>query len=271
MALPPPDKRATALVTGASSGIGAELARGLARRGHGVTLVARREERLRSLVEEVAGEHGVRAEALAADLSREEGRDRVAHQLEELGLRVDVLVNNAGFGIYQPFASSDRERELQQARLLVEAVVDLSSRYVPGMVERGAGAVLNMSSTSGFQPLPGSGTYAAAKAYVLFHSEALHEELRDSGVTVTVVCPGPVATEFQEVGKPLFMEKMPAFVWRQPDRVAEESLRALERGKRTIVPGGRAIEAAFAPTRTMPAALTLPVTRWLFSGELRRS
>ena len=155
-------------------------------------------------------------------------------------------------------------------RLLVEAVVDLDARYLPGMVERGRGAILNMSSTSGFQPIPGNADYAASKAFVLFHSEALSEEVRGTGVTVTAVCPGPVRTEFQEVGEPLFMEKFPKGLWREAAPVAEESLQAVEKGRRTVIPGGMAIRAAFGPNRVAPAALALPVARWVMSGELKR-
>lgn len=270
VALPAPDPQGTALVTGASAGIGRELARGLASRGHGVTLVARRADRLEALAGELADRHGIRAEAIAADLSNASERERVAGEIERRGLTVEVLVNNAGFGIYRPFADSNRERELEQVRLLVEAVIDLDARYVPGMVERGRGAVMNVASTAGFQPLPGNGTYSASKSFVLFHTESLHEELRGSGVTVTAVCPGPVETEFQETSEPLFIERMPKQVQRGPEQVAAEALDAVERGKRTVVPGGFAVRAFFGPNRVAPAALTLPVARWVMSRELRR-
>ena len=270
MALPAPSPDSAALVTGASSGIGSELARGLARRGHGLLLVARREDRLRELADELSEHHGIRAEPLAADLSDPAARDGLAAEVERRGPAIDVLVNNAGFGIYEPFAKSDREREVQQVRTLVEAVIDLSSRYLPGMVERDRGAIINVSSTAGFQPLPGNGTYAASKAFVLFHSEALTEELRDTNVTVTAVCPGPVETEFLETSQPLFAEKVPKALWVEPERVAEEALDAADRGKRTIVPGGRAVRAAFAPNRLAPAPLALAVARRLFAGELER-
>ncbi|HEV2074906.1 MAG TPA: SDR family oxidoreductase [Thermoleophilaceae bacterium] len=271
MSLPPSAAQATALVTGASAGIGRELARGLASRGHGVTLVARRADRLKALACELAERHGIRAEAIAADLSDASERERVATEIDGRGLTVEILVNNAGFGIYRPFADSTRERELEQVRLLVEAVVDFDARYVPGMVERGRGAVVNIASTAGFQPLPGNGTYSASKSFVLFHTEALHEELRGSGVTVTAVCPGPVETEFQETSEPLFMEGMPKQIQRGPEQIAAEALEAVERGKRTVVPGGVAVRAFFGPNRVAPAALTLPVARRVMARELRRA
>ena len=175
MALPTPRPESTALVTGASSGIGSEFARGLAARGHGVTLVARRRDRLERLAGELAERHSIRTEVIDADLAEPQERDRLAAEVERHGLTVEILVNNAGFGIYVPFAESDRQRELQQVRLLVEAVVDLDARYAPAMVDRGRSAIVNVASTVGFQPLPGNGTYAASKSFVLFHSESLHE------------------------------------------------------------------------------------------------
>jgi short-subunit dehydrogenase len=270
VALPPPAPDSTALVTGASSGIGRELARALAARGHGVTLVARRAERLDQLAAELSERHGVRTETIATDLADAAERDRLVAEVEARGLTVEILVNSAGFGVYVPFARSDRERELRQLRLNVEAVVDLDARYVPQMVERGRGAVVNMSSTAGFQPLPGNGTYAAAKAYVLLHTEALAEELRGTGVTATAVCPGPVATEFQEVSDAAFAERLPKLVWCAPERVAEDALRAAERGQRSVIPGGLHVRAAFAPNRVTPARVALPLARRLMSRELDR-
>ncbi|MEA2272360.1 MAG: uncharacterized protein QOI98_1068 [Solirubrobacteraceae bacterium] len=270
MPLPQPAPSSTALVTGASAGIGEQFARQLAARGHGVTLTARRADRLEALADELRRTHGVRAEAIAADLAMPEERDRLAQEIASRGLTVEVLINNAGFGIYVPFADSDRERELQQVRLLVEAVVDFDARYLPGMVERGRGAIINMSSTAGLQPLPGNGTYSAAKAFVLYHSEALHEELRDSGVTVTAVCPGPVRTEFQEVSNPAFDERLPGFTFVSAERVAQDALRAAEKGKRSVIPGGPAVKAFFGSNRIAPPSLTLPISRRLMSAELKR-
>jgi short-subunit dehydrogenase len=270
VALPPPAPDSTALVTGASSGIGRELARGLAERGHGVTLVARRADRLEELATELRAEHGIRAEPIAADLADPAERDRLVAEVERRGLVVEVLSNNAGFGIYVPFPISDRERELEQVRVQVEAVVDLDARYVPGMVERGRGAVINMASTAGFQPLPGNNTYSAAKSFVLLHTEALHDELRGTGVTATAVSPGPVATEFQETSDPAFADHLPKLVWRDPGRVARDALRAVERGRRSVIPGGAAIKLAFAANRLMPSRVTSPVTRVLMRDELRR-
>jgi short-subunit dehydrogenase len=270
MPLPPPAPDSTALVTGASAGIGEEIARQLAERGHGVTLVARRGDRLEALARELSEAHGIRAEAIAADLSDASERDRVAAEIERRGLTVEILVNNAGFGIYAPFASNGREDELRQVRLLVEAVIDFDARYVPAMLERGRGAVINLASTAGFQALPGNGTYAAAKSFVLLHTESLHVEARPYGVTVTAVNPGPVATEFQAASEPVFTDRMPKLVWSDPQRVARESLRAAERGKRSVIPGGLAVRLFFGPNRMAPSALALPVAKRIMSKELER-
>ena len=238
MALPPPDPGSTCLVTGASSGIGAEIARALARRGHGVTLVARRKERLRDLAVELADAHGVRAETLACDLTDHGARTRMLARLAELGLVVEVLVNNAGFGSAGRFAELDQDRELELVRLNVEAVVALCGRFVPEMVRRGRGAVLNVASTAAFQPLPRNATYAASKAFVLSFTDALHAEVEDEGVMATSLCPGPVRTEFVELaGMDAAADSAPSFVWTRPDFVAEEGVKGLEGGKRVVVPG----------------------------------
>jgi short-subunit dehydrogenase len=270
MALPPPDPSSTALVTGASAGIGREIARGLARRGHGVTLVARRADRLEALADELRRDHGVRAEVIAADLAKGDECERLVEEVAVRELTVEVLVNNAGFGIYGTFGSAGLDREFEQLMVLIGAVVDLNGRVLPGMLERGRGAILNVSSTAGLQPLPGNGTYAACKSFVLFHSEALSVEARPHGVTVTAVCPGPVRTEFQETSSPLFGDRLPGFVWRGPERVAEDALRAVERGRRTVIPGGFAVRAFFAANRYIPSAITLPVSRRLMGKELER-
>jgi len=266
MALPEPSERSTALVTGASSGIGAAIARQLAARGHGVTLVARREERLRRLASELGGEHGIRAEALVADLADPAERDRLASRVKELGLEVAVLVNNAGFGSHGPFVAVERERALEMARVNVEAVVDLTARYLPAMVERGRGAVLLVASTAAFQPLPGSATYAATKAFVLSFGEALHEELKGTAVTLTTVCPGPVRTEFAQVaGIGSLSDRAPDLVWMSAEDAAGHAVRALEQGRRAIVPGA-INQAGSLLGRHLPRTAVLPLLRRAWGG-----
>lgn len=268
MALPPPAPGSTALVTGASAGIGREFARALAARGHGVTLVARRAERLEELATELRGEHGVRVEVIPTDLADQDACDRLVEEVDHRGLVVEILVNNAGFGIYGPFGSRGMEREFEQLAVLVGAVVQLDGHYLPRMLERGRGAIVNVSSTAGFQALPGNGTYAACKAFVLLHTESLNAELRGTGVTATAVCPGPVRTEFQETSEPQFADGLPGFTWCAPERVARDALRAAERGRRSVVPGGLAVRMFFAPNRLLPTWLVLPVARRIMGKDL---
>jgi len=238
MTLPPPSESSTALVTGASAGIGAEIARQLASRGHGLTLVARRDERLRELAAELAETHGVRAEVIAADLGSAAERDRVATQVSELGLTVEILVNNAGFGDSGEVASTDRDRLVTMVRLNCEALLDLQARFTPGMVERGRGAVINVASTAAFQPIPGTATYAATKAFVLSLTEATHAELGGTGVTATALCPGPVKTEFAEVaGVGGAEENLPGVFWTSVEDVARAAVEGADAGKRVVVPG----------------------------------
>jgi short-subunit dehydrogenase len=264
MSLPPPAPESIALVTGASSGIGEQYARQLSERGYRVAIVARREDRLAKLAEELGGpEHAI---VIAADLAAEEDRDRLAARLDELGARVEILVNNAGFGIYQPFVESGREPELNQLRVLVEAAVDLMGRYLPGMVERGRGAVINMSSSAGFQPLPYNAGYCAAKAYLLVLSEAIHAEVQEHGVTVTAVCPGPVPSGFQQASDAdYFADRMPKFTFVSPERVARDALAAADRGRISVIPGGPQVRVALAPNRKLPRWLVLPISKRMMS------
>jgi short-subunit dehydrogenase len=234
MALPPPAEGSTCLVTGASSGIGAEIARELARRGHGVTLMARREERLR----ELAAELDVRAEVVACDISDEAARTRAVAEIEERGLTVEVLVNNAGFSTTGRFQDADRDGELSMVRTNVEALLDLCAIYVPAMAERGRGAVLNVASTASFQPIPRQAGYAATKAYVLSFTEALSADLSGTGVTATALCPGPVSTEFNEVaGISPGLQDGPRIVWKSPEEVAKNAVDGVAKGRRVVVPG----------------------------------
>jgi short-subunit dehydrogenase len=251
-------------VTGASSGIGAAMARELAARGHGLTLAARRADRMRDLADEISSRHGVRVEVVAADLADADERERLAGAIEETGLAVQILVNNAGFGAFGDFAELARDLQREMVRLNVEAVVDLQARYLPAMVERGRGAVINVASTAGFQPLPANATYAATKAFVLNLSEATHEEVKGKGVTLTCVCPGPVRTEFVEVaGRPGAEDRTPGFVWITPEQVAAQAVRGAKHGTRVVVPG-MLNRATTVVGRHAPRALSLPLTARLW-------
>jgi len=267
MSLPTPTSKSAALVTGASSGIGAAIARELAARGHGLVLVARRKERLDALAGELTAAHPVRTETIACDLSKSAPRSRLAGQVDELGLDVEILVNNAGFATSGPFYESDPERELEQVRLLVEAVVALTRQFTPGMVERGRGAVLNLSSTAAMQPLPYSAGYSAAKAFVLTFSEALHYELRGHGVTVTALAPGPVETDFWEIADwrvstgRSFEQTVPKPARISAEDAARAGVRGLDAGRRVVVPG-LPMRAAMEAGRYVPHAVKLPVIEW---------
>jgi uncharacterized protein len=262
LSLPTPTSSSAALVTGASAGIGTEIARLLAERGYTLVLVARRKDRLIALADELSDEYGVRVEALAADLSKPTSRGRVPGRIEELGLDVEILVNNAGFATGGPFHEADPERELEQVRVLVEAPVALTSAFLPAMVRRGRGAILNIASTAGMQPMPYSAGYSAAKSYVLTFSEALHQEVQGRGVTVTALAPGPVETDFWQIagwetasGKS-FERAVPGALI-SAEHAARAGVEGLERGDRVVVPG-LTIRAAMLAQRYVPRALLLP-------------
>ncbi|MFZ6005647.1 MAG: SDR family NAD(P)-dependent oxidoreductase [Actinomycetota bacterium] len=261
MTLPTPAPDSTCLVTGASSGIGVELASILAARGHGVTLVARREDRLKALADELATKHGVRAEVVSADLTDEAARDRIVDTVAERGLTVDVLVNNAGLSTTGPVATSEVAAELRMIRTDVEAVVHLCSAFVPGMVQRGRGAVLNVASMAAFQPLPGQAGYAGSKSFVLSYTRAMAQELRGKGVVATALCPGPVETEFAEAagfGELEAGDSLPKIMWVSAREVAQAGIDGLDRGRDVVVPGtANRVMAGFA--HLVPHRLLLPI------------
>jgi short-subunit dehydrogenase len=220
----------TALVTGASSGIGEHFARQLADRGYDLVLVARRADRL----EKLAAELPVTAHILACDLAHD--AEKLPGQVEELGVEVDLLVNNAGFGLRGHFRDSDPGRDAEMVRLNCEAVVVLTRAFLPAMVERGRGGVITVASTAGMQPLPYESVYSASKAFAITFSDALHAELRGTGVRVLAVNPGPVRTEWQQVaGYDEGTSTMPGKIG--PDQVVRESLAAYDDGRRSIITG----------------------------------
>ena len=261
MALPTPKENTTAIVTGASSGIGAAIARELARRGHGLTLVARREDRLQALADELTRAHSVRVEVIAADLTDADSRGELPAQLATRGLTPDILVNNAGFTTMGPVFTADRSAELSLVRINVEAVVDLCTLFVPGMVTRHRGAVLNTASTAAFQPLPGQAAYGASKSFVLSYGRALGAELRDTGVSVTTLCPGPVETGFAETAGMTDEEageSLPKFMWVPVDDVARAAVEGLVAGRAVVIPGA-ANRVGAGLAHLVPKALLLPI------------
>jgi len=243
MAIPPPSPSSTCVVTGASSGIGAEFARQLAARGHGVFLVARREDRLRELASEIEREHGVRAEFAAVDLADAADRRNLPGLVSRRELDVAVLVNNAGFTTVGD-VHLNPDRQLGMVNVNVEALVDLTAQWLPGMVDRGAGAVVNVASTASFQPIPAQAVYAATKAFVRSFSEAVWAEVRGTGVTVTALCPGPVATEFVEAGGFKNQSPGPSFIFSSAADVARAGIEGADKGKRVVIPGiGNRVQA----------------------------
>ena len=224
-----------ALVTGASAGLGAEFARQLASRGMHLVLVSRRNDLMTELAQELHTKHGTRCEIISADLSDPKGPGRVLDEITSKGIVIELLVNNAGFGVVGEVDNADVDRLLQLIRLNISAITELTYRLVPGMLERGHGAILNVSSLSAFQPVAYMGVYAASKAFVLHFSEALHCELKDRGITVTAVCPGVTRTNFFEVaGAPGWLQKHSSL---GVEPVVKAALRALERRQQYVVPG----------------------------------
>jgi short-subunit dehydrogenase len=260
---------ARAVVTGASSGIGSALARGLAARGHALLLVARRQERLAELARHLHERYGVDVEVWPCDLADGEQRARLA---DELRLRdVSVLCNNAGFTTCGPVSVADPAREADAVAVNVAAVHELTLAVLPGMLLRGGGRMLITGSAAGEQPVPSAATYAATKAFVNAFSQALSIELRGTNVTCTLLAPGPVRTQFFDVGGVGRMEALTrCFSWQSPDRVAEDALRALERGRRVVIPGPVAKLQAFAG-RHMPRAVLFPLLRAIFLPIVRHS
>jgi short-subunit dehydrogenase len=268
VSLPDPSPSSAALVTGASAGIGSAIARELAKLGHGLVLVARRQDRLDELAQELSSAHGVRAETIACDLSKPTPRGRLADQISELGLDVEILINNAGFATGGPFHQADADRELQQVRVLVEAPVALSAAFVPAMVESGRGAVLNVASIAAMQPMPYSAGYSAAKAYVLTFSEALHYELRGHGITVTALAPGVVSTDFWDIAGwevntgESFEQATPSVTTITPEQAARAGIDGLRAGRRVVVPG-LPVRTAMQASRYVPNMVKLPVIAWV--------
>ena len=261
MSLPLPSPQSTVVITGASAGIGAELARKLAARGHHLTLVARREDRLRDLATELERDYGVEAAVDACDLGDAEARSHLIELVRRRKRRVVGLCNNAGFGSYGRFWQLDLDRETEEVRLNVEALHELTGAFLPDMVARRSGAILNTGSLAGFQPQPSNATYAATKAFVNSFSEALHAELAGTGVSCTVVCPGPVKTEFAEAAGVGHLDGSgPSFLWATAEQVAERAVDGMVNGKRTVLP---TVTDQVASTlgRYTPRSVLLPVVQ----------
>ncbi|WP_431234976.1 SDR family NAD(P)-dependent oxidoreductase [Mycolicibacterium psychrotolerans] len=259
MPLPTPSPTSTAVVTGASSGIGADLARELAARGHGVTLVARREDKLNELAAELADQ--VRVEVIACDVADADARAALFDEVERRGLTVDILVNNAGIGVVGSVATAPVADEIAQVRVNVEAVIDLTSRAVQQMVPRGRGAILNVGSTAGFQPFPGQAGYAATKAFVRSFTAGLRGELAGTGVTAAVLHPGPVRTEFLAAAgmdEREFASAFPKFMWMPSRTVAKIGIDALAGDRGDVIAGIQNVISTRI-FQTLPHRVLLPL------------
>ncbi len=224
----------TTLITGASSGIGEAFARRLAARGENLLLVARSEDKLATICNELGRGHNIAAQYVALDLTGREAHQKLFEETARRGLVVETLINNAGFGSMGEFATLALERELQMIDLNVKALVALTYLYLAPMRERRRGAIINVASTAGFQPVPFMSTYAATKAFVLSFSDALWEENRPYGIKVMALCPGVTETNFFEAAG---TERPPMRVAQTPEQVVETALRGLERGRGHIVSG----------------------------------
>ncbi|HUR41532.1 MAG TPA: SDR family oxidoreductase [Verrucomicrobiae bacterium] len=250
----------TALITGASSGIGEAFAGALAARGHDLILVARSEDKLRTLAKQLAEVHSRRVEVIAADLTHAGAADKVFAGAEALGMPVDLLVNNAGFGSVGSFEKLEGRRERDEVLLNCAAVVDMCHAFVPGMIARGKGGVINIASMAAFQPLPYMSVYAATKAFVLSFSRGLRGEVKSRGIDVLAVCPGPVDTPFFEAtGNVRLRSTVPKATMMTVDAVVRASLKAYDAGRSVVVPGA-ANKLVAASAQMMPHDALTAVT-----------
>jgi short-subunit dehydrogenase len=248
------EPRPVALITGASSGIGAALAEVFADRRHTLVLVARRAEQLNALADRIDGRGHERPSVIVADLMRPDAPARIAGRLREAGLEPQYVVNSAGFGLLGDASSLDRAEQLEMIDLNVRVLTELSLRFVDS-IKRHRGGILNVASLGSFMPGPGMAVYCATKAYVLSFGEALHHELKSAGVRVTTLCPGPVKTDFlSRAGMP--ESHFPRILFRGADRIARDGYDGLMRGQRVVVPGTDNQITALLP-RVLPRRLML--------------
>ena len=259
--------RKTVLITGASAGIGYELAKLFARGGYALVLVARDKGALRRVAEELSGQYKAAVKVIAKDLSLPAAPRDLYNELDRTGIAIDVLVNNAGFGVMGPFATTSIEKELAMMELHMISLTHLTKLFLKPMLARGAGKILNVASTAAFQPGPFMAVYYASKAYVLSFSAALASEVRGSGVTVSVLCPGPTRTEFQpRAGIP--PSKLFNRLAVDATAVASAGYKGLERGQIVIIPGCANKMLALG-VRVVPRAWVAAVIRRIQKGRLK--
>jgi short-subunit dehydrogenase len=255
----------TAVVTGASFGIGRDLAEICAREGHDLVLVARTQEKLESVREELERRFAVSSRVYAMDLTESAAPNELCAALEKKGIEVELLVNNAGFGSAGPFVEADLQLQLDMIQLNIKALTHLSRLLLPPMVERGRGRILNVASVAGFQPGPFMAVYYASKAFVLSFSEAMAEEVRGKGVTVTALCPGPTATEFQARAK-MESSRLRRLGLMSSRAVAEQGYRGMM-GGRTVVVAGLMNRLLVQSLRLSPRFVVRKVAKWLNTLE----
>jgi short-subunit dehydrogenase len=262
--------RPIAVITGASSGIGEEFARQLASRGYDLVLVARRVDRLETLAGKLREVHQVEVATFKADLASPEHREHLCTALESDKTRLEILVNNAGFGTHGFFHETDLQRELELIDVNCAAPVHLAKRVLPWMLERKRGYILNVASLSAFMPGPVMAMYFASKAFLLSFSEALWEECRDTGVTVMALCPGPVKTEFQGMAGLSPKARSSGTAPLPVERVVDDALRGLFEGKRVVVPGYQA-RIAVMLSKVTPKKRALKAVRRIQEQRRRQS
>jgi short-subunit dehydrogenase len=252
----------TALVTGGSGGIGLEIAKVLARKGFDIVLVSRKREALEAAAGQLEGKYAARVQVFAADLRRPDAPQAICDFLHNENIPIEVLVNNAGFGLGGEFADTNLRRELDMIQVNIAALTHLTKLFLPAMIKRKSGRVLNVASTAAFQPGPLMAVYYATKAYVLSFSEAIAEELRDSGVTVTALCPGPTRTQFAASAQMTKSRLFSAFGMADATDVAEFGVAAMMHGRRVAIPGIKNKIVAQA-NRFAPRKVTARVSRMI--------
>ena len=263
MTLPYPSTSAAALVTGASQGIGEAIARKLARYGHNLILVARRREVLEKIAAELEEAHGVTVEVRPADLAKAEEVTKLVEEIE--GRQINILVNSAGIASFGPFLDQDWDYETNQFNLNATAVFRLTRAALPGMVARGEGAICNVGSAAGNVPIPNNATYVFTKAGINAFTEALHYELKGTGVHCTLLAPGPVReAEIPESEQSIVDKVVPDFLWTTYESCADETLEALAKNRRRVVPGPLS-KAMNAISAYAPSGLLSPVMGWFYA------
>ena len=253
----------TALITGASSGLGADFARDLARRGCNLILVARREDLLRGLSEEITGKHGVQVDIVPLDLTEPNAAEQLFDRLKAESREIDVLVNNAGYGVFGEFIEIPWERERNMLELDIVVLTHMTKLFVKPMVERGFGYILQVASIGAYQPSPTYATYSAAKSYVLSFGEALRYELRRTGVQCTVVSPGIVATAFRDVAGQQTTLYQRLLMMESPD-VVRIGVDAMLKGRATVIPGWLNALTVWS-NRFVPHRISIPLTHRLMT------